>query len=234
MFIVAREVYGWITDIRTSDARRVNGRMRWLVGWAVAILVGAGIFIPFLQDSTWLIIVYVVGVWLYLGSIIGGLAAYKFPDNTDNDWLNKVRDSWARIRVVVIAFLLALTVFTLWFAADLAGNDVLRTGNSTRTFPPGPGLPILRLLGLSPFPVSPCLIHLPGDQQKDLYAAVIVGHSGGRTYLVGLAGSAGFEGVPAGHAITFSVADADLGALDLEPTTLPWKISGPLIPAPCP
>jgi len=94
-------------------------------------------------------------------------------------------------------------------------------GSSTRLFY---ATPIFNLLDIRTVTVSPCRLPLDGDQAPaHLRAAVIVGHSDGRTYLFGVAGSDGFQGVPVpvGDTFMFSVADSDLGPVDLDPAKLP-------------
>lgn len=63
----------------------------------------------------------------------------------------------------------------LWDTANTASRDVLASGTSKQGFL---GVPVIDLLGVRPEWVSPCLIHLGGDQAPvHLAGAVIVGGS---------------------------------------------------------
>jgi len=168
--------------------------------------------------------------------VLGYIALPIHIGQTAFEWMRSQHTTtalWVRRRApwAVGAAVLVVLVFMLWGAADLAGGDVLRRGDSTRNIFDGmplgrlaPPLPVLDLLGAHPVPVSPCLIDLSASPTPShLRAAVIVGHSGGRTYIVGVAGSGGFRHAPMGHVVRFSVADSELSAVDLDHPASPWR-----------
>jgi hypothetical protein len=201
-----------------------RGRIVWIVV-TVALMVGALVGSALIRrHSASLVLVLVVYCPLLGGggaflTLLFREAAPLLPGSVEQ--ARAFRARWLRPMVSVAAvLLLPFLAIQLWTAAGTAGGDVLRRGGSTRAFYV---MPIEDLLGVRPVAVSPCLINLGADNTPvHLRAAVIVGHSAGRTYLVGVAGPAGFRGIPVGHVTTFSVADSDLGPLDLDLEAPKW------------
>jgi hypothetical protein len=208
--------------------RLVTKSRRDLLALAAAFLAGIGALsvLSQIQSSqihplllVAMLVASVIGVMVgVLAGVIVNLAAGRVA-SARRRWSVE----WRRVRLLLVAALLAgvslYLIGVLQDRANAAGDDVLRHGSSVQNFF---GMPIVDLLGVRTVAVSPCLMDL-GDEgtPAHLGTAFIVGRSGGRVYLVAVAGPAGFRHIPAGHHVTFSVADGAIRALDLESRASP-------------